>query len=199
MCIYKKAYSSEDTRQKFWDYIKTVHRECDNKLNEDCSIYAHKEIHFSWEETMTCVENSFSSQIKEDWTKETVTNSMIDKDLDYWAKYGSALFPSVVINNSTYRGQLETQEVMNAICAGFADPPKMCKRILNDADIENDLAVGVIYFNDGYKMKHVVGICAFFTFSLLLFLCCYRRHAKREMKHVMDTQIESAVNHYISL
>jgi hypothetical protein len=104
-----------------------------------------------------------------------------------------------VINNSTYRGQLETQEVMNAICAGFAEPPKMCKRILSDEDIESDLAVGIYYFDDGYSMKHVIGICAFFTLSLLVFLCCYRRHAKREMKYVMDQKIETAVNHYIAL
>lgn len=44
MCIYKKAYSKDSTRQLYWDYIKTVHMECDNKLNEDCSKYAHKEI-----------------------------------------------------------------------------------------------------------------------------------------------------------
>lgn len=88
---------------------------------------------------------------------------------------------------------------MNAICAGFADPPKMCKRILSDEDIEDDLVVGVIYFDDGYQMKHVIGICVFFTITLLLFLCCYRRHAKREMKHVMDRKIEKAVNHYIAL
>jgi hypothetical protein len=33
---------------------------------------------------------------------------MIDRDVEYWAKYGSSIYPSIVINNSTYRGQLET-------------------------------------------------------------------------------------------
>ena len=39
---------------------------------------------------------------------------------------------------------------MNAICAGFKEPPKMCKRMLEDQDIENNLGEGVIYFNEGY-------------------------------------------------
>jgi hypothetical protein len=88
---------------------------------------------------------------------------------------------------------------MNALCAGFADPPKMCKRILNDRNIESDLGVGVIYINDGYRMRHLVMICAASVLFLLVFLCCYRRQAKRNMKRTMDTQIESAVNHYQTL
>jgi len=51
MCVYKKAYESVSTRKKFWDYIKTVHSECDNELNEDCSINAHKINRLNWEET----------------------------------------------------------------------------------------------------------------------------------------------------
>jgi hypothetical protein len=111
---------------------------------------------------------------------------MIDKDIAYWAEYGTSLFPSVVINNSTFRGQLETQAVMNAICAGFREPPKMCKRLLNDMNIEEDIGLGIVYYDDGYQVHHIVAICLFFTFSLIVFLCMYRRHARRQMKHVMD-------------
>jgi len=42
---------------------------------------------------------------------------------------------------------------MNAICAGFETPPKMCKRLLNDENIETDLGEGVIYFNEGYSVN----------------------------------------------
>ena len=104
---------------------------------------------------------------------------MIDSDIEYWDKYGSSLFPSIVINNSTYRGQLETQAVMNAICAGFKNPPRPCKRLLETKDIEHDIGIGVIYFDDGYRMHHVFGLCLMFIFVLSIFLCCYRRHAKR--------------------
>ena len=88
---------------------------------------------------------------------------------------------------------------MNAICAGFRDAPKMCKRILNDENIESDLGVGIIYIHDGYRMHHLVLICVASFLFLLVFLCCYRRQAKRNMKQTMDTQIESAVNHYQTL
>lgn len=65
------------------------------------------------------MEASFSTQDKSKWDDLSTTNSLIDRDIEYWSKYGTSLFPSIVINNSTYRGQLETQAVFNAICAGF--------------------------------------------------------------------------------
>jgi len=110
---------------------------------------------------------------------------LIDKDLAYWKKYGSNLFPSVVINNQTFRGQLETQALMNALCAGFNEPPRMCKRLLHAKDIEHNIGLGVITYHDGYKLRHVFGIFSMCLLILFFVLCIYRRHAKREMKQVM--------------
>lgn len=143
--------------------------------------------------------NSFSTPDKSQWGKITTNNTMIDKDLKYWAKYGSNLFPSVVINNQTFRGQLETQAVMNAICAGFLEPPRMCKRLLHAANIEHDVGLGVIYYHDGYRIHHVLSVFVLCLLVLAIVLCLYRRHARREMKEHMNIQIEEAVNKYVSL
>jgi len=121
MCIYQQSYAPGANRQMFWDYIKEVHSRCDNTINKQCSKIGHKEVDgLSWQKTQDCVTNSFSTPDESKWHESTTTNSLIEKDIEYWAQYGTSLFPSVVINNSTYRGQLETQAVFNAICAGFA-------------------------------------------------------------------------------
>ena len=105
MCIYKKAYERPETRKLFWDYIKTVHSRCDSVINEQCSMNAHKEVKpLNWMETMQCVTDSFSTPDKSKWHDPTTTNSVIDRDIEYWGKYGTNLFPSIVINNSTFRG-----------------------------------------------------------------------------------------------
>jgi len=89
----------------FWDYIKYVHEQCGSDLNAECSEYAHKRVEgLDWKQTNECVEDTWSSPNKEDWTKKGITNDYIDRDVLYWARYGSNLFPSVVINNQTYRG-----------------------------------------------------------------------------------------------
>lgn len=68
---------------------------------------------------------------------------------------------------------------MNAICAGFAQPPKMCKRLLEDQNIEADVAEGTVYFDEGYAPHHVIGLAVVYFLLVLVFLCLYRRHAKR--------------------
>jgi len=40
-----------------------------------------------------------------------------------WNNLGSHLYPSVVINNITFRGQLNPYNVFEAICAGYKDTP----------------------------------------------------------------------------
>ena len=107
---------------------------------------------------------------------------MIDEDVEYWAKYGSNLFPSIVINNSTYRGQLETNAVFNAICAAFTTPPKICRKLLAADDIEHNLKLGVLQLRTGWHLKHVFAVCLFMVIGLFVFLYCYRRMAKREQK-----------------
>ena len=89
------------------------------------------------------------------------------------------MFPSIVINNSTYRGQIETNAVFNAICAAFTDPPKFCRKLLAADDIEHNLKLGDIELITGWHPKHVVMICVAMVGGLLVFLYCYRRHAKR--------------------
>jgi len=50
---------------------------------------------------MKCVSDSFSSTDK---NSPLTINKMIDQEIDYWKQYGSGTFPSIVINNRTYRG-----------------------------------------------------------------------------------------------
>ena len=68
---------------------------------------------------------------------------------------------------------------MNAICAGFLDPPRMCRRLLKTKDIEKKIGLDWIKYDVGYRMHHVIGIFAFAIIFLFVALCCYRRHAKR--------------------
>jgi hypothetical protein len=74
---------------------------------------------------------------------------------------------------------------MNAICAGFEKAPKMCKRLLHAKDIEHNMRLGVIEFEEGYRPHHILGIFAICFSILFCVLCLYRRHAKREMKQIM--------------
>jgi len=100
-CIYMKSYEDLRDRSIWWDYMKYVHQNCYNFINEDCSRAAHKKLGMEFAETQKCVNSSFSSS---DWAKNTTNNTIIDEEIEYWRQYGSGIYPSVVINNRTYRG-----------------------------------------------------------------------------------------------
>jgi hypothetical protein len=114
---------------KWFDYMERVHSQCYNEINEDCSFNAHKHLGLDFDKTQECVESSFS-QPKDQWAKSTCTNSIIDKEIAYWKEYGTNIYPSIVINRKTYRGQIEPLSVFNALCSAFSDPPKKCLKTL---------------------------------------------------------------------
>ncbi len=60
-----------------------------------------------------------------------MTNSIIDAEIKYWTDFGTNIYPSIVINNRNYRGQIDSLSVFNAICAAFKDPPYQCLKTLH--------------------------------------------------------------------
>lgn len=79
--------------------------------------------------------DTFGTEDKAKWMALDTKNKVIDDEIDYWNQHGGNIIPSIVINNATYRGQMESQAVMNAICAGFMDVPDICKPVLEDPDL----------------------------------------------------------------
>jgi len=55
----------------------------------------------------------------------------------------------------------------------------MCKRLLVSNDLEHEIGLGVIYYDDGFTRTEVFVMCWGFLVLLCAVLCCYRRHAKR--------------------
>lgn len=119
MCIYKMYY--EENKKIWWDYMKVLHRLCYGNVNIECSDKAHKEIGIDASKTKECMVKSFSQSLSQSklWQSKDTLNFFIEDEMAYMAKYGPSLFPGIVINNQTYRGQLEIEQVTNAVCAGF--------------------------------------------------------------------------------
>jgi hypothetical protein len=50
-CLYQIEYNTSRTHHIWWDYIKTIHTNCYNVLNEDCSIMAHTKLGLNFQDT----------------------------------------------------------------------------------------------------------------------------------------------------
>jgi len=111
--------------------MQRVHSTCYSVINEDCSRRAHTWLKLDWDETNQCVKDSFGGLDADKWSQPSTHNTYIDKEISYWKEYGTNIYPSIVINQKTYRGQIEPLSVFNAICAGFTQPPDQCLKTLH--------------------------------------------------------------------
>ena len=78
-----------------------------------------------------CIKGSFETNGPEQEPDFAVDDNKILRDMLFeWNDLGSHLYPSVVINNITFRGQLNPYNVFEAICAGYQDTPVECVTFL---------------------------------------------------------------------
>lgn len=145
-----------------------VHSLCYHDINEDCSKSAHSKYGLDWDKTMKCVTDSFDHSDQSLWFSSK--NKIFDDELKYWKKYGAQFFPSVVINNRTYRGNLEPESVFQALCSGFKNTPKICANHVNVTEGEPGVSATTV----------ILIVVALILINVgLIFL--YRRYTKREM------------------
>jgi hypothetical protein len=168
---------------RWWDYVETVHSNCYNGVNKECSINAHRELGLDFDETDSCVERSFDRG-----DHSTSKNRLLDEEHDYWSSYGPHYFPAAVINNITYRGTLQPTNVFEAICEGFKDKPKEC----GGKGITTTIIEGI---NTSTLLMIIVALVVINVGIIV----CYKRYAKREMDEKIEMHINSAVSQYFAL
>lgn len=183
-CIYKTHYTRNPGL--FWDYIKEVSMNCPGSVHADCSTHAHTKLKMDYEETMGCVRDTFRRGGIDDYKSE---NTALADERDYWNQYGAHFYPSIVINNRTYRGAFQPEAVFNSICAGFQKPPKICGTF---GDTHESIIRGI----QGTTLVYI--ILGLIVLNILL-IFCYRRISQREMKEDMRMQVNSAVSQYFAL
>jgi hypothetical protein len=101
---------------------------CYETINEECSKLGHKQIQREYITTTDCVLSTFEGGLIQN------DNTVLREDAQQWRALGTGYWPSIVINNRTYRGDLVPDNVFNAICAGYTSEPSACKKFKLDAN-----------------------------------------------------------------
>ena len=141
-----------------------------NEVTEDCSRIAHEQADLDWDETEACVEDSFVGS----GPRYRATNRYFENEKEYYQKYGPSFFPGLVINNRTYMGVLDPENVFMAICAGFKDSPSECKKHLP----LNESVQGI-------SMQKLLLIIVGLVVLNICLILCYRRYQKKEVGEQM--------------
>lgn len=111
-------------------------------------------------------------------------NKILRQMLNDWNAYGHHLYPSVVINDVTFRGQMNPFNVFEAICAGFKDLPKECSDWLKEKNLGTPHLDQVIE-KKGIRRSHFIKIIlALFVFNAIL-VYFYKKKLNQEIKSEM--------------
>jgi hypothetical protein len=92
-------------------------------------------------------------------------------DLRY--KSGLLIFPGLIINNITYRGNLDALDIFEMVCNSLVDEPEGC-----DLTVEPQRES---------VWKYIVILVVFFVVALSFLVLCYRRYVRRELSKNLNS------------
>jgi hypothetical protein len=104
-------------------------------------------------------------------------NKVLRENDRQWKVYGSGYWPSVVINNRTYRGDLVPDSVLNAICSAFSTEPSSCKKFKQEAGIATE--------PEGITGNVLIVVVVLLVLVNILMIFIYRKCTSGEMKNDM--------------
>lgn len=158
-CVFKNY--RKHNHLLWWAYMEHVHNQCYNSISHLCSKKAHKELNLDFGVTENCVNNAFQDK---DFEKDSEELRLEAKG---WAEVGSPYTPTLVINGVVYRGDLNPEDVKEAICAGFKDKPDLC--------VKN---TGGVF--TGVSPNTLIIVVVILLIVNVFLLCLYRRFSNKE-------------------
>ena len=114
-------------------------------------------------------------------------------EAEKWKQLGSAYWPSIVINERTYRGDMVPDNVMTAICSAFSSEPRYCSQF------KEQIGTPLAGTGNGVTRNVLIFIVVFLVILYIFIILLYRRCQNREIKQDMQLQVNSAVSQYFAL
>ena len=156
----------------WWHYIRYLNETCSTPdMSDECSSKALHKAHIN--------EDKINQWIQDSFTGENIgldDNTILRRERFDFINQGVFFSPMLLINNQTFRGDIEADEVLTAICAGFKSKiPKPCMA----RDHHRHKRGGSSSDNDGISIWTILSIIILCLLFLVLILYCYRRWLKR--------------------
>lgn len=182
ICV-SKVSRKQGNPSLWWDYILEFSKCDENNFNEKCANQALKNSGINELEVHNCIEDSFNGP-----KHELDDNKILSKERQMMYERSIYFYPSFIINNTTFRGDMEVEEIVVALCAGFQTKPQYCADYFSKTISKKGISAGSIQL-----------IIFFSIVILLVILFFYRRWLRKDMNSRMRAEVTSAVSQYIAL
>ena len=182
ICIFNVL--KEKDKARWLRYVSEFYKNCMGVYTRECSEKCMNAVGVRKESVQKCVDESVdgSELLLDD-------NKVMRSERIEWNRERIPFNPALVINGQLYRGDLEAESVIKAICASYEAKyrPGMCSG--DGGDTENSSG------NEFWVVVVVIAVLLLIISMLIL----YRLWLNRELKHDMKLQVGEAVAHYFQL
>ncbi|EGR34007.1 vacuolar sorting receptor, putative [Ichthyophthirius multifiliis] len=176
LCLYNQK---EDL---WWQYNIIFSQDCDQpQLYKECSQKIVKQIQADENLLQQCFQNN--TQKKE--------SPILQRQIDILQQVKIFIWPSVIINDLIYRGNLDGEDILEAICASFEEAKGECRYVLDPTLEEKVVTTSNLWIIICY-------ICAGFVVLFLISVFLYKKVVQKELRQGMSQQVSQMVSKYIA-
>jgi len=154
ICIWKNFGESDGIGAVWWEYVNKFADRCDTPdyfTNKDCISDVMKHAGVEERSIDQCMRDSGGLD-------KDSPNAFLEAELDSATRRGVVILPTAFVNTAALRGALNTNNVFQAICAGFLEgtEPKICKKCMHCSDRQTCVEKGkCVSGGDGSKFRSV--------------------------------------------
>jgi hypothetical protein len=192
-CIYTVTKDN-----KYWDYMNQFYENCLNKteFTFSCSKAMLEEVDIDLGKEKDCLLEAYTLDEKKEKLvyNPNTTLQLIEDDYVMKKQWGLKVFPAILVNNKSIEGDWTAENLLEAVCSGFRDPPKVCKPgyILNEDN------------NSDFGVFSIISILLIIiVLNAIVIIACRRYMLKRLEDRVqnidLDNRITNVANSYMAL
>jgi hypothetical protein len=173
ICLHSRL-AEHGKESLWWDYMRAVHSQCFDFITSECSENAHALIGESYKLTMSCVDQSFQLHSSSDFKADNV---VLADQAQKWTDYGTLYWPSVTINQVTFRGDITPANILEAVCAALYTKPDVCLDFYEEENIQ------IPANSDGLVTAELlISVVVLLLAVNIGLIIAYKKCAKKEME-----------------
>jgi len=201
-CIYKYAYETAKNSSVYWNYMGMFYDDCigngteAKNFTEMCATNTMIQLNVNYLPVHLCIIDSFGIKDINHEEKEYLTkdNEILKHDIEVKNNHNIWLIPTILINNRTFWGNWNGENIFEALCAAYKIKPQVC---YDEGAFFKENNTGMSYITIAIITVIVIII------NLVIFLVC-RNWIKRKIADKVEAtdinnKINSVVTSYISL
>jgi hypothetical protein len=160
------------------------------QFNYQCSQDSQKIAGLNDKLVDDCVMSSYISEIDKLAIDMNNNNNILEEEYNVIKQWKVKIFPTVMVNNKTLKGKVNSENLLEAVCAGFAVKPQIC---YDESYFVRSSSEQRVSFSTVFLIIIVV-----ILLNALIYLLCRRYIIKRINERIDKVDFSDRINYVVT-